>query len=537
MTANPRSDARPTLLIAGGGIAGMTAAHELHRHFAITLIERNRRLGGKCRSWLDPEAQVPVEHGWRFFNATYHNLFDTLRRIPFGAGRSVFDNLRRKRQRPGIYVPALLKRHAPFRARDLWEAGRDAIRLLRILGWSDERIRRFHATDLFETHLARPGRKNLVHGLIRDFLGIIWSTDKSGFDVQVTRNMLDNFVVNRLRLFNLNGPTSDTFIEPWRRHLEDRGVEILAGARLSALRGDGGARVGSAAWVDDASSDVHERSFDYYLSAIPNDALLTVLGSDLLDAAGELRSIDRFERAWQNGVMVYTRSRQDLRMNSFHEHPWKITVVSQAEHWGVDHDFSRYGTGDSVGTIADVLSYVVTDWNAVGPATGKIARDCSPDEIYEELCFASEADPAVVANFDRRDHVAFPSPAGARRCVVDESLRYGTKGSRIVANEDTVVTCPPGTFHAMPRAETPIRNLFLASTYCFNAFGCCATMEGANETGRRAAGALLRAVGSDERVPVFDGKRAGLVMRLLLARRRRDARRLGAANAGGSIPA
>ena len=528
MTANPRPGARPTLLIAGAGVAGMTAAHELHRHFEVTLVEQNPRLGGKCRSWLDPAAQVPVEHGWRFFNATYHNLFDTLRRIPDGEGRSVFDNLRRKQQRPGIYVPALLARHAPLSPRDLWEAAGDALRLLRLLTWSNERIRRDHAADLFESHLARPGRKNLVAALIRDFLGIIWSTDKSGFDVQVTRNMLDNFVVNRLRLYNLDGPTSDTFIEPWRRHLEACGVEILAGTRVTALRVGAGARVGGVRWRDEASGELRERAFDYYLSALPNDALLAVLDAGLLDTAPELQGIERFERAWQNGVMIYTQSPQVLRMNSFNAHPWKLTVVSHAEHWGPEHDFARYGTGKARGTIADVLSYVITEWNTPGPATGKAARDCSPDEIYEELCTASETDLSVVANFDRSDHVSFPGPEGGRRCIVDDGLRYDATGSRIVANDDTVVNYPPGSVHTMPHATTKIGNLFLASTYCFNEFGCCATMEGANETGRRAADALLQAVGADEGVPVFDGKRAGGVMRLLLALRRRDARRLGA---------
>ena len=62
-------------------------------------------------------------------------------------------------------------------------------------------------------------------------------------------------------------------------------------------------------------------------------------------------------------------------MNSFNEHPWKITVVSHAEHWGGHHDLSRYGVGESRGTIADVLSYVEYEPKVLLERFRRIAED------------------------------------------------------------------------------------------------------------------------------------------------------------------
>jgi uncharacterized protein with NAD-binding domain and iron-sulfur cluster len=79
--------------VLGGGVAGLTAAHELaERGFRVTVVEP-RALGGKARSFGVPGTgrggrdDLPGEHGFRFFPGFYRNLPDTMRRIPFGRNR------------------------------------------------------------------------------------------------------------------------------------------------------------------------------------------------------------------------------------------------------------------------------------------------------------------------------------------------------------------------------------------------------------------------------------------------------------------
>ncbi|EST18965.1 hypothetical protein M878_44420 [Streptomyces roseochromogenus subsp. oscitans DS 12.976] len=89
-----------SVAVFGAGVAGLTAAHELaKRGFRVTVYER-RALGGKARSMDVPDSArggrspLPAEHGFRFIPGIYHNLPDTLRRIPFpGNPHGVRDNL------------------------------------------------------------------------------------------------------------------------------------------------------------------------------------------------------------------------------------------------------------------------------------------------------------------------------------------------------------------------------------------------------------------------------------------------------------
>src|SRR4051794_39129100 len=74
--------------VLGGGVAGLTAAHELReRGFDVTVYEARDRLGGKARSLPVPgsgtgsRADLPAEHGFRFFPGFYKHVPDTMRRI------------------------------------------------------------------------------------------------------------------------------------------------------------------------------------------------------------------------------------------------------------------------------------------------------------------------------------------------------------------------------------------------------------------------------------------------------------------------
>src|SRR5215218_10720367 len=74
--------------VLGGGVAGLTAAHELSdRGFDVTVYEARDRLGGKARSLPVPgsgtgvRADLPAEHGFRFFPGFYKHVPDTMRRI------------------------------------------------------------------------------------------------------------------------------------------------------------------------------------------------------------------------------------------------------------------------------------------------------------------------------------------------------------------------------------------------------------------------------------------------------------------------
>src|SRR3954470_12320405 len=89
-----------TVAVLGGGVAGLSAAHELaERGFAVTVYEQRDAPGGKARSipyagsGSGGRADLPGEHGFRFFPGFYRHVPDTMRRIPAPGGGTVLDGL------------------------------------------------------------------------------------------------------------------------------------------------------------------------------------------------------------------------------------------------------------------------------------------------------------------------------------------------------------------------------------------------------------------------------------------------------------
>lgn len=65
--------------IVGGGLAGITAAVGLAMEGVdVTLVERDRRLGGRAQSWEDPTTGDPVHIGPHIFFTVYPNMLKLL---------------------------------------------------------------------------------------------------------------------------------------------------------------------------------------------------------------------------------------------------------------------------------------------------------------------------------------------------------------------------------------------------------------------------------------------------------------------------
>ena len=83
------------IIIIGGGIAGLTAAHELvEQNYKVTLIERNIQVGGLARTYQNEDNKIcPYEYSWRGFGPYYQNVYNITKRILYNDKESVFDKL------------------------------------------------------------------------------------------------------------------------------------------------------------------------------------------------------------------------------------------------------------------------------------------------------------------------------------------------------------------------------------------------------------------------------------------------------------
>jgi uncharacterized protein with NAD-binding domain and iron-sulfur cluster len=518
--------------ILGGGVAGLSAAQELaERGFAVTVYDRHGAFGGKARSIPVPgsasggRAELPGEHGFRFFPGFYKNLGDTLRRIPAGSG-TVYDRLVRAstylQSRAGgrpdmsftLSAPPVL---TPESFMETLAAGFDTMfRLppgeamyfanrMGVYGTScdERRLGQWERVTWSEytraEEMSEEYRRVFNRGLTRNLAAMRAedaSTHSIGLIGEATvfsvmgRGNDGNATVDRV----LDGPTTEAWLEPWVSHLQGLGVRFQAGWTVEALHLQEG-RVTSAAARDDAGR-VAAITADWFICSMPVDRAAKLLSLEVLAAAPALAPLHRLRTEWMNGVMFYLRRPTPITHGhaSYIESPWALTSISQAQFWGRDFP-AVYGDGSA----ADCLSTIMSDWVTPGIVFGKPARDCSPEQIAVEVW------EQIKAHLNDTGRTVLSDDLLVRWFVDPGIIGSGTPS---VSNDEPLFIQNTGSWYDRPDAATPIPNLFLAADYV-RTYINVTTMEGANEAARRAVNALLEAAGSHEaHAPRWDLYRA-----------------------------
>ncbi|GAA1510791.1 FAD-dependent oxidoreductase [Streptomyces albidochromogenes] len=518
----PRRAARESVAVLGGGVAGLTAAHELaERGFAVTVYER-RALGGKARSMDVPDSAkggrrpLPAEHGFRFIPGIYHNLPDTMRRIPFpGNANGVHDNLVAPREmmfartgREDLRFPIPWPGHQPARLTldDLRRALTGLLetaanlpahesayfvnRALVFLTSCDER-----RDDTWErtpwwdfTRAARMSKdyqRILAIGVTRNIV----ATKAEEASTRTVGTLGEAFVFNALgrgadgppdRI--LNAPTNEAWIDPWADHLRGLGVDFRIGWTVREMKYADG-RV-AAAMIEDPDGVRRTVTAGHYVCALPVEHARPTWSAAMRAADPQLARCDRLRTDWMTGIQFYLTERTPILHGHLNciDSPWSLTAIAQAQHWP-DRDFpADYGDG----TAADCLSVDISEWDKPGILYGKTAKQCTREEVAREVWAQLKAalnDTGRTVLRDSTLHSWFLDPG------VDG---IGTPNP---TNEDELLIHPVGTWHNRPSAATRIPNFFLAGDYVSVAIDL-ATMEGANASARAAVNALLDRTGS-----------------------------------------
>jgi uncharacterized protein with NAD-binding domain and iron-sulfur cluster len=512
----------PTVAILGGGVAGLSAAHELvERGFEVTVYENHHIPGGKARSFpkrgtgVAPRNDLPGEHGFRFFPGFYQHLPDTMRRIPFhGQPDGVFGNLVEatrveiaqdgKKAIIGAarFPESLADLECAFRAmRECAGLGIPAHeiahfvgRLLLLASSCEERGFSEYESQSWWQFIGAADRsaayqRFLAIGLSRSLVACraeeISARTGGHIFLQLLFDMATPGVqVDRL----LNGPTNDVWIDPWVEYLRGRGVRYLEHMETTALRCEHGVITGAVV-VDRAANTPQTVTADHYVAAVPVEVMNHLVTPDLIAADPTFERLRELRTAWMNGVQFYLR--RDVPIVAGHiiyiDSPWALTSVCQQQFWR--DDIART-FGD--GSVSGILSVDVSNWDVPGPLYGKPASACGQDEIALEIWAQLRAHldlPGAPSLIDGADIVDFN---------IDHDIREHTcQGSHTpeCIDREPLLVNTVGSWANRPEAVTQVPNLFLAADYVRTSTDL-ATMEGANEAARRAVNGLLDAVSS-----------------------------------------
>jgi uncharacterized protein with NAD-binding domain and iron-sulfur cluster len=520
--AAPRRRRRVAVL--GGGVAGLTVAHELaERGFDVTVYER-RAFGGKARSFGVPgtgsggRRPLPGEHGARFIPGLYVNLPDTMRRIPFGRGRTAYDNVVTATQdsyartggRPEWtlnFTPTDSRGWTIEQLRDFLIASLDVgahlppheiaffvDRVLLYMASCD--ARRFGEWERMSwwdyvaaDHFSEDYRRLLVSSVTRFLLssnakeasartlGLLW---EQGVYTGLGRT---SGTYDRV----LNLPTNEAWIDPWVALLRRLGVKLHVGTELKHLE----IRRGRIASAHVGNQRVEA---DWYVLAVPVEKARQLLGAPILRADPRLEGLRNLQVRWQNGIQFFTRTPLPIVRGHvlYIDSPWALSSISQAQFWE-SRSFTRdYGDG----SVRDCVSVDIGDFGEPGIVYGEPARALRPAQIAHEVWEQMKRHLNDGGKTVLRDDVV-------ARWVLDPGLVY-RRGRTTPVNEDPLRISTPHTWSDRPGATTAVPNLLLAADY-LNVQIDTATMEGANEAGRRAANAIVARAGSPAKpARVFD---------------------------------
>jgi uncharacterized protein with NAD-binding domain and iron-sulfur cluster len=500
-----------TVAVLGGGVAGLSAAHELaERGFAVRVYERKPVWGGKARSIPVPDSAaggrmpLPGEHGFRFFPGFYKHVTDTMRRIPYGARGNTYENL-------AVATRILLARES--KAEITWVARCPTslddfraflVELFTPLGVPPQEISYFVSRLLivaascperrlgeFENiawwdfiaapRMSKQYQAYLGQGLTRSLVAMR-AEESSTRTVGCTQLQLLYGLICPDRVFDrlLSGPTTDVWIDPWTRYLEKLGVEFHPGSRIVEIETDGARVSGVAVETSDGRTPIVA---DFYIAALPVEVMAPLVSDSLKRAAPSLANLAKLQTRWMNGIQFYLA--QDEPLVNGHaiylDSPWALTSISQHQFWS-HVDLSQFGDG----RVRGILSVDISEWQVPGIVYGKPAQECSAEEIKVEVWMQLKQHLNVEGATPIRDEnllawfldpdIEFPNPSAA-------------------ANAEPLMINTAGSLQYRPEAQTQLENLFVASDYV-RTYTDIACMEAANEAARRAVNCLLATTGS-----------------------------------------
>ena len=365
--------AKPSVAIVGGGVGGLSAAHELaERGFAVTIYEQRSVFGGKARSLsvagtgTDGRADLPGEHGFRFFPGFYKHVTDTMRRIPFGsAGATCHDNLVQATRillaRNGKLDPLWVARFpetlddfrtgffALFDKLDLpeHEIAFFVTRLLALATSCDGRFRDEYENITFWKFIDAAARSEnyrryLGQGMTRSLVAMR-AEDSSTRTVGRILLQLFYGILIRGRVFDrlLAGPTNDVWIDPWRAHLSRLGVTMVPNAAARSLNVNG-KRIASVSI--ERNGQLEAVNADFYVAAVPVEVMQRLSTPELVRSAPSLARLNELRTEWMNGIQFYLRTDAPLADGHaiYLDSNWALTSVSQRQFWR-GYDLSTYG--------------------------------------------------------------------------------------------------------------------------------------------------------------------------------------------------
>jgi hypothetical protein len=240
------------IIIFGGGIAGLTIAHELiKQNFKILIVEKENEIGGMARSIRINKTDnmkygIPSEHSWRGYAPFYKNCFEIQKQIPYNK-KTVYDNLSKP-----IEFYLLKDKIANYKS-NISFYDYFYLTYLGLKYFLSNNRREYYNSYLIEpllcNNLSRDGYNYITKHIIGPGLGMQKEDCSYGHLSHVPLlsllgenythkhdNEHNNYIHHSYEGWHvMNGPTNERWFDPWIKYLKNKGVEIIYNTELIKL--------------------------------------------------------------------------------------------------------------------------------------------------------------------------------------------------------------------------------------------------------------------------------------------------------------
>lgn len=383
------------IIIFGGGLSGLTLAHELNKKgFKILVIEKDHDFGGMARSDIKRNLH-PSEHSWRGYAPFYKNTFQVMKEIPFHSA-SVFENLsvpidffmlhdEEKKYKLiltltdrlvlfylGInYLLAYNRRHdyyrvdiEPFLKKYLSNDGYNyIINFVTGPGYG------MNKNEVSMGHLLRPPVISRVHK------GKHTHTHTTGNKIYHHRST-DSWHV-------MNGPTSEVWIKPWIKYLKSNGVEFMNNTELVRLNYKNNNIVSAEIKRTDGLYSIKAK--EYIIAINPYNAVnvfknsIRTAKSDIENLYNEFNLLTRNTKSKQISFRIGMEQSIKYPVNNIafvmNDSEFNITWYPQEKHWKAKPQMKSLWSG------------TIIDFERKGRLFNKSAEVLNKEQLKEEVIY------------------------------------------------------------------------------------------------------------------------------------------------------
>jgi hypothetical protein len=401
---------RKKVYVLGGGIGGLSAAHELSKYpdlFEVILLERQSSLGGQASSIYKDDGEHS-ELCFHAFSSSYLNLLNIMDEVMDDEDYKLISHL--KPLDKFIYgndQTNYIEYKNSFITEDiskflsgykkLYKEDISLIEKIKLLGMyiyalsiSDERLESYDSV-LWKDYVSdmSPRVKRWILDSTAIYLGMDYSKLSTHFMFDLLRKEpVVTKLPNEHTFYSLDGPMYTYLFKPWKKHLEKNGVKFMMETEVVKINHtDELSELDNLETMEDLPQ--HTGKYISSIDVIQNNKTTTLSGDYFINAM-DVKNLATLYPAESKFPELYNNSRQIQCQVLFYlpyklqplgtsptilispDSPWFLMTRIESDLWELEDN--------------DLLSCGIGIWDVEG-YNGKKAINCTREELASE-CWA-----------------------------------------------------------------------------------------------------------------------------------------------------